>query len=206
MEAHYCVFFPIIWCHSFFSGNIALQIVAVEAHGRQSVTKEKTPTVLKLTLKFTAPWIKLEAMGAMIRIYKKLLISLSSAITPDHTTTQRRKCLSSQPAKCINNLRSFYWSARRGFRRPRFARACTPVAKNLTGLISRLFVGKGDDVVVDALLLQLLQLFGCSFSVHRLALHHGCVRYRCESKEWSIRPICRSLVTMMVISLFTLRV
>lgn len=46
-----------------------------------------------------------------------------------------------------------------------------------------LLLGESHDVVLDALLLQLLQLLGCGFGVDGLRLHHGCVCDSCRSKH-----------------------
>lgn len=54
--------------------------------------------------------INLEALGAIMEIYKKLLILLNGATAPKQLTPCRRKCFSSQPAECINRLRSLQCS------------------------------------------------------------------------------------------------
>lgn len=62
---------------------------AVEARKHKSVLIITEQTNLaKLTLKCTAPMIKLEAMGAIIWIYKKVLILLNSANAPRADDTE----------------------------------------------------------------------------------------------------------------------
>lgn len=118
-------------------------------------------------------------MGAIIRIYKKLFILLNSATIPEQMILPRRSCFCSQQAECINKLRLLFLSAQSGFV------SCTVQVFffTLSGLKSRLFICEGNDIIVDPLLLQLLQLFRCSFSVEGLGLHHGCVCHSCENKD-----------------------
>lgn len=80
------------------------------------------------------------------------------------------KALSSQPAECINKLRSLFYQL-----------IVVSVGPALRTLLM-LFVGESNDVVLDALLLQLLQLFRCSFSVDSLGLCHGCICNSCDSR------------------------
>lgn len=107
-------------------------------------------------------------------------------------TLWRRWGFSSQPAECINKLRSLDLSAHSGWCWPCSAQVCTPI-----GLKSRLFVCEGNDIIVDALLLQLLQLFGCSFGVDCLRLRHGCICYGYKNK------VCAHLVWFAVVRPWT---
>lgn len=101
-----------------------------------------------------------------------------------HTDCTEETYFSSQPAQCINKSRLLYGSGHSFL-----CRVCR--------CWSRLFVGEGYDIILDALLLQLLQLFRCSFSVEGLGLHHSCVCYSCEKKDSSLSLSCFALLRLL---------
>lgn len=67
------------------------------------------------------------------------------------------------------------------------------------GLKRRLFVCEGNDIILNSLLLQLLQLFRCSFGVEGLGLHHGCVCYSCENKDGPLSLICVTVLQLLLV-------
>lgn len=107
-------------------------------------------------------------------MYKKAVL-FKQCNNPKQMILLRRQSFRSQPVECINKLRSLYLLACSGFSLDQ-GQVCT-----LTALTGCSFLSEGDDIIVDALLLQLLQLLRCSLCVDRLRLRHGCIGHRCDS-------------------------
>lgn len=91
-------------------------------------------------------------------MYKKAVL-FKQCNNPKQMILLRRQSFHSQPVECINKLRALYLRACSGFYCDQ-VQVCT-----LIGLTGCLFLSEGDHIVVDALLLQLLQLLRCSLCV-----------------------------------------
>lgn len=91
-------------------------------------------------------------------MYKKAVL-FKQCNNPKQFILLRRQSFHSQLTECINKLRSLYLPACSGFCFEQ-VQVCT-----LTGLTGCLFLSEGYHIVVDALLLQLLQLLRCRLCV-----------------------------------------